>query len=441
MLVGLIVFAAIAIFIVRGAQRASLDDQLQATADAVRIVGDVEGDDLVVDAKDRRQFLTIVGARAQSAIVARDGTILVSTDDRVARTLVTRIGVFGENGFSDVRIADATLRLFDTPIRSGATRIGETLAWRDLDVVDDVDERVAEAFAVVIPIVVLLALLAGTAIARSGLEPLERIARLASEIEAQDLSRRIALPARSDELGRLAATFDRMLDRLQSAFDRERRFTSDASHELRAPLSVIRAEADLALRHEREPSEYRRALETIAAESDALEALTRDLLAAARHGTGTEDVREPVDLAEIATAVASRLGAIGGSRRVTVMAADGPAIFESNRTLLERAVLGVVHNALKFSPEAGAVEIRVTAASGSAEIVVTDNGPGFSQAALEHGFDRFWRDDDARSTEGSGLGLSLAKTIVERYGGTIVLSNALPAGGKVTMSFTRVRGR
>ena len=421
--------------IVNGAQRDFLDAQLQATADAVRIVGDIRDERLVVDDKDRSQFLTIVGARAQSAIVAADGSILASTDDRLARQLASHVGALGADGFSDVRVGPTTVPLFDTPILNDRVRLGETLTWRDLDVVTDVDERVALAFAIAIPIVIGLALLGGTAIARSGLEPLERIATLASEIEAHDLSRRLALPARSDELGRLAGTFDRMLDRIQSAFDRERRFTTDASHELRAPLSVIRAEADLALRHDRETCEYKRALETIAAEADALEALTRDLLAAARDGSEVEDVREPVDLANLVATVTTRLGAIGGARRVSFVAPSGTAIVEGNRALLERAVVGVVHNALKYSPTTGAVDIRVDIRAPAAAVIVTDDGPGFSVVALERGFDRFWRDDDARATEGSGLGLSLAKTIVERYGGSIALSNAVPHGGIVTMSF------
>jgi signal transduction histidine kinase len=285
-------------------------------------------------------------------------------------------------------------------------------------------------------LIAAIAILAGGGIARRGLAPLDRIATLASEIEARDLSRRIALPRGSDELARLGATFDRMLDRLQSAFDRERRFTSDASHELRAPLSVIRAEADLALRAERTPDEYKRALETIAAEADALEALTRDLLAAARSGSESEDVSGPVDLTLVASAVAQRVGVLSGARSVRVEGTGGAAaVIRGNRALLERAILSVLHNALKYSPESGSVHIHVAAERPRAELTIRDDGPGFSPLALEHAFDRFWRDDEARSREGSGLGLSLAKTIVERYGGTIDLANAEPHGAIVRMSF------
>ena len=403
-------------------------------ADAVRIVGDVHGARLLVDAKDRAQFFTIVGSKAESAILAPDGSVLVSTDDRTARALATNVS--GAASYADAVVSREHVRLYATTIEERDRVVGYAIAWGNKDAIGNLDRSVALAFTIAIPVLALLAAIAGGEIARRGLVPLERIASLASEIEGHDLSRRLALPARRDELGRLAGTFDRMLDRLQRAFDRERRFTSDASHELRAPLSVIRAEADLALRHERSPNEYRRALETIASEADALEALTRDLLAAARDGADVEDVRARVDLSLVATAVVERLSVIAGSRTVQILnETDAGTAVEVNRTLVERAVVGVVHNALKYSPQAGSVEIRLSNVDGRVELSVRDDGPGFSTVALQRGCDRLWRDDEARAFEGNGLGLSLAKTIVERYGGTIVLGNAVPRGAVVRMSF------
>ena len=420
------------------AQRRALDTQLQSIAGAVRVIGDMRDSHLVVDAKDRAQFLTIVGAKAQSAILAPDRSVIVATDDRAARILAAVPPKAAAPSYSSVDVGDERVRLFETPIRHGDDVVGETLAWGDGDAIEALDRSVGLAFLIAIPLLAALAVLAGGEIARRGLMPLDRIATLASEIEGHDLSKRLGLPTRPDELGKLAATFDRMLDRLQSAFDRERRFTSDASHEVRAPLSVIRAEADLALRHERSPAEYRRALETIALESDALEALTRDLLAAARNGSDTEDVRAPVDLSLVAAAAARRLTVIAGTRTMRVRDESATAaIVEGNRALVERALVSVVHNALKYSAETGSVEIRLYIRGSRVELIVADDGPGFSNSALQHGFDRFWRDDEARSRDGSGLGLSLAKTIVERYGGTIALANAVPHGAIVSMTFPR----
>jgi signal transduction histidine kinase len=441
LIVALAIFALIALAVVDGAQRRALDEQLESTARALRIVGDIRGGRLSVDAGDRRQFNTIVSAKTDSAIVLSDGAVAISTDERTARALLSAAPHANAPHYATLTVATERLRVYVSPISATGVRVGETVAWGDAGNITALDRSVAFGFALAIPLIAGLAIFAGSEIARRGLAPLDRIAALASEIEAQDLSRRLRLPARNDELGRLGATFDRMLDRLQGAFDRERRFTSDASHELRAPLSVIRAEADLALRRERTPAEYRRALETIAAESDALEALTRDLLAAARNASSARDVRGPVDLTLVASTVAQRLSVVAGARRVRVEeAAGGDAIVQGNRALIERAIVSVLDNALKYSSDAGTVEIRISRESPQAELTVRDDGPGFSPEALQRGFDRFWRDDDARARDGSGLGLSLAKTIVEHYGGTIVLGNAEPHGAIVRMTFPSVVG-
>ncbi len=445
LILALLAFATLALTAVDRAQRTALDAQLEATAGALRIVGDADEGGFTVDAKDRAQFYSIVGPKLDAAIVATGGRVLVASDERIARALApVALGAetasyVGPGPGPGSGAAGRDLRVFSEPLFAGGKRVGSAVTWSDVAAIGALDRSVALAFAFAIPLIAAIAVAAGGEIARRGLAPLDRIANLASEIEAQDLSRRLALPVRTDELGRLAATFDRMLDRLQSAFDRERRFTSDASHELRAPLAVIRAEADLALRKERSPAEYQRALETIASESDALEVLTRDLLAAARGADERDDVRAPVDLSLVAETVAERARVIAGARRVRVaVPVDADAVIDGNRLMIERAVLSVLHNALKYSPEAGNVEIRVGGDRPKAELTVRDDGPGFSKAALERAFDRFWRDDDARTREGSGLGLSLAKTIVERYGGTIELSNALPHGALVRMSFPSV---
>jgi signal transduction histidine kinase len=441
LIVALAIFALIALAVVDGAQRRALDEQLESTARALRIVGDIRGGRLSVDAGDRRQFNTIVSAKTDSAIVLSDGAVAISTDERTARALLSAAPHANAPHYATLTVATERLRVYVSPISATGVRVGETVTWGDAGAITALDRSVAFGFALAIPLIAGLAIFAGSEIARRGLAPLDRIAALASEIEAQDLSRRLRLPARNDELGRLGATFDRMLDRLQGAFDRERRFTSDASHELRAPLSVIRAEADLPLRRERTPAEYRRALETIAAESDALEALTRDLLAAARNASSARDVRGPVDLTLVASTVAQRLSVVAGARRVRVEeAAGGDAIVQGNRALIERAIVSVLDNALKYSSDAGTVEIRISRESPQAELTVRDDGPGFSPEALQRGFDRFWRDDDARARDGSGLGLSLAKTIVEHYGGTIVLGNAEPHGAIVRMTFPSVVG-
>ena len=231
LIVALVLFAAIALAVVDRAQWNALDGRLESTARALRIVGDVRGGHLTVDAGDRKQFAIIAGAKANAAVISSDGSVAIGSDDRMAQALVALTERAGAPSYSTVQAGTMQVRVFVDPIVVNGERVGETLSWGDVGTIGALDRSVAAGFAVAIPIFVALAALAGSEIARRGLAPVDRIATLASEIEARDLSRRLALPAANDELSKLGGTFDRMLDRLQSAFERERRFTSDASHE------------------------------------------------------------------------------------------------------------------------------------------------------------------------------------------------------------------
>jgi len=437
--VALVAFALLALALLDTAQRSALDAQLATTARALLAVADVQNGDVSMEELDRGQFAAITGAKASAAIFHSGGKVLVSSDYAVP-DMVRRVAVEAHIGrYASVTIGGDAARVYALPILAGGRKAGTIAVWRDAESIVALDRSIALAFAFAIPVVVGIAILFGSGIARRGLAPLDRIATVASEIEGRDLSQRLALPPRNDELGRFAAAFDRMLDRLQHAFERERRFTSDASHELRAPLSVIRAEADLALRKERSDVEYRRALEGIAAEADALEGLTRDLLAAARAdvepaGDGRSGDIEPVDTDVVTTAATERLAILADARGIRLRTAlAGPAFVRADRNALERAVVTVVHNAIKYAREA--VDVRVLCEDGTVTLAVEDDGAGFSQQALSHAFDRFWRDEEARSTEGSGLGLSIARAIVEKAGGTISLANRNSGGARVTITF------
>ena len=254
-----------------------------------------------------------------------------------------------------------------------------------------------------IPLFGILATLGCSAIAGRGLAPLEQIVSDTSEIEAHDVSARVRLPA-TKELYHLATTLNRMLERLNEAFDRERRFTGDASHELRAPLSIILAEADLALASERSTAEYRRALETIALEADALETLTHNLLATARANAAERAPAEPVDLADVVTSVTARVRILADARGVTIRASLAPdAVVVGDADDIEQAVLTIVHNAIKHASPEGAIMLDLETCFDRIELRIADDGPGFSADALLHAFGRFWR-ENAGDTTATGHG-------------------------------------
>ncbi len=438
LVLALIFFAAIALVVIDQSQRRALDIQLASIANTALALVEPADFQTTLDVTDRAQLTALAGAKVNSAILRRDGTIATSSTVAVPTLVRDRSITAQMPGYVTLAIGRDPIRLYAVPVLARGARIGTIAIWRDVETIQELDKNVAIAFAIAIPLIAGMAIVGGSAIARRGLAPLVDMAALASEIEAHDLAQRIALPPRDDELGRLAATLDRMLDRLQRAFDRERRFTSDASHEIRAPLSVIRAEADLALSHDRDGDEYRRALRAIAMESDALEALTSDLLAAARADAGAGERLARFDLGALAAEVARRFAVIARVRDVhLVERRDLATPVAADRALLERAIVAIVDNAVKYARPAGTVAIEVAIDGADVVARVSDDGRGFTSEALHRAFDRFWRDDDLRMTPGSGLGLGIARTIVERYGGSLAIANGMAGGAIVSLRLPR----
>jgi signal transduction histidine kinase len=379
LLVALIAFAGGTLALLDRTQRDSLDERLGTAVRALIAVSDVHDGRLVPDSRDRSTFNRIAGARLDGAVFSTAGRLLLGDPAALPKGIPPLIHTATGLHLSTVEVPDGQLRVAVMPIvRNGAT-LGVAAVWRDLDPLTDVTQRVGFVFAVAIPIVAAFAILGGGVVAARGLRPLAAIATLASEIEAHDLSRRLGLARRDDELGRLCTTFDRMLDRLEGAFERQRRFTGDASHELRAPLSVIRAEADLMLRRRREPEEYERALRAIAAHADELEALTQDLLAAARAEAPDGEAGEVADLAAVTTEAGERLKPLAVKRGIAVqLSSDGDARVRARGETLRRAVICLLHNALKFARDGGAVTATVRRDGRDVRLAVSDDGPGFS---------------------------------------------------------------
>lgn len=226
----------------------------------------------------------------------------------------------------------------------------------------------------------------------------------------------------------VARTYEQLLTQLQAALARERQFVADASHELRAPLAVLHAEVELALRRDRTESEYRVALESIAREGARLEQLVDELLAAARAEADASE-RDRLDAGSVVRDLQERLRPAASLKGVALeVASDTTAYVNANGVMIERALLAIVHNAITFAR--GCVRMNVTRDEETVRIDVTDDGNGFTNEALQHATERFWRGDAARGRGGTGLGLAIARSLLEANGGRIALANA-PDGGAV----------
>lgn len=272
------------------------------------------------------------------------------------------------------------------------------------------------------------------------LRPIGRIASVARDIQATDLSRRISLDGPDDELKRLADTFDQMLGRIDDAFESQRRFIQEASHELRNPLAVIRTNVDVALGDpDSSPEDLRRAAEVVAGSAARMSTLVDDLVVYARHGTRPER-HEPVDLRRLAGELAGEFSAPAEARRLRVVDAAGagpPLPVLGDGPALRRAVANLLANAVRLAPEGSAVTVATGAEEGSAWISVTDEGPGIAPSDQPLVFQRFWQrrpETEPGSAEAagparpdperSGLGLTIVRQIAESHGGSVELTSA-----------------
>ena len=248
------------------------------------------------------------------------------------------------------------------------------------------------------------------------------------------------MPPARDELRRLAETLNAMLDRIQQAFQRITRFTADASHELRAPLTLIRAAAEVSIRHPRSEVEYREALRDIVDEADRTGKLVENLLTLARADAGAQTIlRERLDLGSVAQEACRAAQFSAKSKGVALTAGfdQQPLWVEGDPDSLRRLLTIVIDNAVKYTPAGGRVSVKLAAADAAAVVTVTDTGVGIGPEDLPHIFERFYRADKARSRAegGAGLGLSIAEWIAAAHGATISCHSNLGAGSTFKIRF------
>lgn len=427
-----IAIAVCSVVLVNRSLTGSIDARLRTVAQAIVAVAGDERDE--IDREDRAQFAAIAADAGGALVLATDGSIVLGTTQEVPLWVHALLLDAKAGRIASVRNAGHELHALVERRRKGG-HTNRIIVWQSMQIVHDVETPVVIGLAVLGLAVSLGGYAIGALIARRGLQPLTSIAAIVADIAANDLGARVGPQPHADELGRLATTFDRMLDRLQAAFDRQRRFTADASHDLRAPLATLRAEVDLALRRERTVPEYRSALAAVAEDADQLDRLIDTLLAAAR-SEGAAFALQSLDIAGVARDCVDAIEAFARAKNVTIEAdlARGDFI-DGDPDLLHRAVLATLHNAVKYSPEASTIHISVERDDERVILWVRDVGPGFSEAALTHAFDRFWRDDGARGRSGSGLGLAIASEIVRRCGGAIEIRNRPHGGAEVSMEF------
>ncbi len=303
--------------------------------------------------------------------------------------------------------------------------------------IEDAQSDVEKTFLLVGAVALVAALLAGYLVAARAAAPLRRFATTAAEVDAGDLSPRIpADPAAAAELRTLSESFNLMLDRLEDAFARQRGFVSDASHELRSPLTSIRGQIEVLARDpEPDAADVRRVEATSLAELGRVERLVEELLALARLDEGAGPARRELDAAAF---LREAVAAAPGDSEVGELAAGR---IDADPEMIGRVVRNLVENARRHAGAEGTVRVSSTAAGGRLRVDVDDDGPGIPPAERERVFDRFHRSDTARAraSGGAGLGLAIARGIVEAHGGTIRAEDSPLGGARVSFELPGLR--
>ncbi|HEY8312668.1 MAG TPA: HAMP domain-containing sensor histidine kinase [Candidatus Baltobacteraceae bacterium] len=299
-----------------------------------------------------------------------------------------------------------------------------------------------QALIVIIALAVVAVVVLSAILAAQAVNPIDELARAMREIGSDRLNRRLKWKKRKDEVGRLAETFDDLLARLEEAFARERQFISDASHELKTPLTSINANAQMLLRWgSRDEAVRHESLETIVQESASLAGMVNGMLTLAKADSGEAIPKEQLSLVSLAGEAVNATAQRAADKGLTLALEPAPTTPEilADATLIRQLISNLIDNAIKFTARGG-VTVRVDSAGSEAFVEVRDTGPGIAAEELPFVFDRFYRADKSRnrSVGGTGLGLAIVRSIARVHGGRVEAGPA-PGGGAIfRASFPRI---
>jgi heavy metal sensor kinase len=410
---------------------AQMDDALQvAASQALPLVGEEQGHPSFGTTDVAQTVIRrLIQAGFAGRLTAPDGTVW----DGLGDAQYVPAGPPRAAGWSSVEVEGTDWRVYSQPLDAPEGRpVGWLQVARSLAPIDQASEGLFVQIMLSLPLVVLLAAVVGYFLAGRALRPIDRMTRTAQAMSAQDLTQRIGYKGPDDEVGRLARTFDQMLDRLQAAFERERRFTADASHELRTPLTVIKGRIDVTVSRPRTVQEYTHTLHDVAREANRLIRLTNDLLFLTRLGQPSPSMQpQPVDLSDLLHAIVDQVRPLAEAKALGLVEEVAPGLhLAGDADYLIRLFLNILDNAIKYTPVGGRVTVRAVEESTTVCVTVRDTGPGIPPQHLPHLFERFYRveADRSRETGGTGLGLAVAAEIARGHGGTLEVQSAVGQG-------------
>ncbi len=433
LLIVLILFGAFVYFSLQQGLVSAMDDSLRFSASqAIAAVNIENGQINFSDSLPESSLVADLQGRGFTIrILAPDGKILQSSGPYhsllVDPASVQKAGM-GVPGFSTVTISSVKIRVYTAPILDNQQFLGVIQIMQSLAPLVETLDRLLVALLVSIPVLLIISAFSGYYLAARALFPIDQITQTAQRISAEDLSARLNPHKTDDEVGRLAATFDNMLARLENAFRRERQFTADASHELRTPMAATQAILGVTLEKDRKPQEYRQALRDISEETDRLQGLVENLLFLARGDQRNPAQFERVDFSHLLLDTAESLRPLSEAKglRFDVSVPEEITLFGNTDSLI-RLFINLLDNAIKFTSH-GEIRLLAWKEERFVRIKVSDTGSGIPDQDLPHIFDRFYRVDTSRSARGSGLGLSIAQAIVHQHAGELTVTSRVGQG-------------
>jgi heavy metal sensor kinase len=369
-------------------------------------------------------------------LIDRNGNVVVKSDNLGEQELPVNPALIEEGFAGNVAIKTvaagegARLRIMASPLYLQ----DQTLLLEVAQSSNYIDSTMSQVrWVLIASVLVALALttILGGVIVRGALSPVSRITQTAKRIETSpDLSRRVGYSGPMDEIGQLATTFDHMIERLDRAFQSQKKFVADASHELRSPLTVIRGNLDL-LRRNLNKGERQESLRALEAETARMAKIVDDLLLLAEVDSGQLPLQEIVTLREILQGELERVRPLAGGRQFVVHRLED-LVVRGDAQRLKRLIGNLVDNAIRYTPENGTITLSLFRDRDWACFEVSDTGMGITPEHLPHIFDRFYRVDTARSRSrgGAGLGLAIVKEIAEQHGGKATVTSE-PGKGSI----------
>lgn len=298
---------------------------------------------------------------------------------------------------------------------------------------------IARTSLILLPFLVLVAIIGGYLITKRMLKPIQNLSDAAAQIgQGSDLKKRIDIGEGKDELHRLADQFNKMFGRLDNAFQAERQFTSDASHELRTPMSVILAQCEMSLEHEQSPEEYQDALNVIERQGKKMAKLINDMLDFTRLELKSDRyTTEPLDLTKLVSSVCEDMALIRENNITLTCETQENATLLGNAQLFARLLTNLISNAYRYGKENGHIFVSLKSKQDKILLTVEDDGIGIAKEDLDKIFRRFYQADNSRTGAGTGLGLSMVREIAKFHGGEVFVESELGVGSKFTCVFQK----